>query len=325
MAVYTLLSQADIAAFLAQYEVGVLVSAQGIAQGIDNTNYKVTVSRHRQTAHYILTLFERRLKHEELPYFLDLADWLATRGIPCPKPVRLKCGSVIQAAKGRPAALFPFIDGRNDLIPATAHAAAAGRMLARMQLAAEGFPGLRRNPLSVEGWRELFRGLRFRLDEIAPGLEREVADDLDFLEKNWPLGLPAGPVHADFFPDNVFFTHGPDGWPRISGVIDFYFACNDLWAYDLAIALNAWCFDTGNAFLPGHAHAMLAAYDRLRPLSLAERAALPVLARGAAMRFFLTRAYDWLNRSPGALVVPKNPMDYVARLRFFRDMKGWAG
>jgi homoserine kinase type II len=310
MAVYTKLLKADIAAHLRQYDVGVLVSAKGIAEGVSNTNYLLVAGSKK----YILTLFEKRSDPKDLPFFMELTEHLAARGIPCPRPVHGKNGKVIFLLKNRPAVLVEFLPGKNNPNIMPYHLRQLGGMVAYMHSAASDFPKKRANDLALKEWKKLFAGIEKKCDRITPGLADFIGKELDYLEKHWPKNLPAGVIHADIFPDNVFFK-GDD----ISGVIDFYFACNDYWMYDLMITLNAWCFNGIHQFLPGRAKALLQSYHAVRPITSTERKAMQVLARGAAMRFLLTRAHDWLNRVPGAKVSLKDPMEYVAKLQFHQQ------
>ena len=318
MAVFTPLTAQEIRTFLSShYSLGELLAAEGIAEGIENTNYLLITGPLQKR--YILTVFEQRTNPRDLPFFMQLTDWLAVRGIPCPRPVKGRDGNMVYALAGKPAAVIEFMEGGNSYEITPDHLLQVGELMARMHLAAEGFPMTRRNAMSFSGWEELFAQFRYRADEILPGLEKELADELAWLDRHWPSGLPRGVIHADIFPDNVFFAQGDT--LRISGVIDFYFACNDFWLYDLLICLNAWCFDKDYAFVKERARALFYAYTRLRPLTSAEHAAMPILARGAAMRFIVTRSYDWLNQPPGALVTPKNPKEYIAKLRFHRQVR----
>lgn len=323
MAVYTPLTQAEIAAFLLHYDVGLLVSYKGITEGVENTNYLLVTSHHGEQTRYILTLYEQRVNPDDLPFFLGFTEWLASRGIHCPKPVIGRQGAKYYSVKNRPAALIQFLEGQGSPHIIPRHLELTGELIANMHLAADGFPLSRPNALSLAGWRALFRKFENRADEITPGLARLMGDELAYLERHWPSGLPGGVVHADVFPDNVFFVDGNTDQPQLSGIIDFYFACNDFWMYDLVVCMNAWCFDNGRQFVKARGRALMDAYQGVRPISDAEREAMPVLARGAAMRFLVTRAYDWLNRVPGALVNPKDPMEYVAKLRFHQQAKDW--
>ena len=269
---------------------------------------------------YILTVYEQRVDVAELPFFMDLTTHLAVRGVPCARAVSALSGKVILPLAGKSAALIYFLEGKGNPDITPAHLTQLGTLCAQMHLAAHSFGGSRRNALGLGGWQRLYERFAQRADEICEGLSEEVAAELEFLRANWPCDLPAGVVHTDLFPDNVFFDEKAKT-PTISGVIDFYFACHDLWAYDLLIAMNAWCFDAQFQFVPERAKALFVAYQQERSLTEEECEMLPVLARGAAMRFLVTRCYDWLNRPEGALVTPKNPMEYVAKLRFHQQVK----
>jgi len=313
MAVYTQVDDAELIAFLATYDLGELLSCKGIAEGVENSNYYL----HTSAGSFILTLYEKRVAEADLPFFLGLMEHLATRGVTCPQPVKNRAGASLGRLAGRPAVIVTFLDGYSVHHPEPVHCAALGEALARLHVAGEGFPLTRANALSIQGWRPLFSPAAARADEVAGGLRELVESELDHLERCWPKGLPSGVIHADLFPDNVFFLGD-----RISGLIDFYFACTDAYAYDLAICLNAWCFDEKHAYRPERGAALLEAYRRLRPLTTQEVDAFPLLARGAALRFLLTRFVDWLNVPEGALVRPKDPLEYAAKLRFHRAAEG---
>ncbi len=311
MAVYTPINEDDLARLLADFDLGHATSCKGIAEGVENSNFLLDTEGGR----FILTLYERRVREGDLPYFLDLMRWLAGRGFPCPTPMADRRGAMLKTVRGRPAALVSFLTGVAVQHPTTAHCREAGVGLARLHLAGDGFPGERENTLGQQSWAALFEGLDGAADGLRPGLARDIHTDLAGLANGWPAGLPRGAIHADLFPDNVFFVR-----ERFSAAIDFYFACTDALAYDVAVCLNAWAFEADGRFKPACAHALIEGYDTLRPLIAEERAALPVLARGAAMRFFLTRLADWGATPPGALVRPKDPMEYEARLAFFRGL-----
>lgn len=316
MAVYTPLSNEDITQLLeADYDVGTLSFAVGIAQGVENTNYLIATQRNESETKYILTLYEKRTKREELPFFMAFMEHMARAGIPCPLPIRRRDGGVVSQVKEKPAAMVSFLQGKSRMITRNAHIASLGAMVARMHSAASGFDGKRANALSLAGWQALFAMIADGLDGIRAGLRGLVEAELAFLTQHWPRDLPHGVVHADIFPDNVFFEE--DG---VSGVIDMYFACEDFFAYDLAIVMNAWCFE-GKQFNLTKAQHLFAHYRKGRALSDAEMQALPVLARGAALRFLLTRAHDWVHRSPDAMVTPKDPMEYVAKLEFHQHVR----
>jgi homoserine kinase type II len=314
MAVYTAIDEASLGAFLAAYDLGALARFHGIAEGVENSNYLVVTEGGR----FILTLYEKRVDPADLPFFLGLMDHLAARGVPCPTPVHgRRDGAVLRSLCGRPAAMVSFLEGTSPRRVGASHCAALGRALAELHLAGAGFAGTRHNALSVRGWGSLFAAARAGADRVLPGLEEEIARELDDLERRWPEDLPRGVIHADLFPDNVFFQG-----ERLTGIIDFYFACVDILAYDLAICLNAWCFEPDGAFNITKARQMLAAYRAQRAFTAAELAALPLLARGAALRFLLTRLFDWQNQVAGALVKPKDPLEYLDKLRFHRGVAG---
>ncbi len=315
MAVYTEVSDEDLARFVEGYGLGELLSYKGIAEGVENTNYVV----HTSMGTYILTLYEKRVQVSDLPYFLGLMEHLASRGIRCPLPVRNAKGEALSTLAGRAAAIVTFLEGFWLRRPKAEHCQAVGRALAELHVAGQGFGRERANALGPAGWRPLYNRFSIHADDIAAGLGKIIASELDLLEGGWPADLPQGVIHADLFPDNVFFLGD-----KLSGLIDFYFACNDALAYDLAISLNAWCFEPDYAFNATKGRALLKGYDEVRKLSAEERAAMPMLARGAAMRFLLTRSYDWLNTPKDALVKPHNPIDYLRRLRFHQGIKSVA-
>ena len=313
MAVYTEVSDEELEEFLSQYDLGGLVSFKGIAEGVENSNYLLGTG----TGTYILTLYEKRVHRDDLPYFLGLMEHLAGQGIACPTPIRGSDGRALRQLCSRPAAIISFLEGVWPRRVQPRHCALLGDTMARMHLAGASFAGERANALSIEGWRRLFRQVEARADEVRPDLAAEIAGELAHLEAHWPRDLPAGIVHADLFPDNVFFLAD-----KLSGLIDFYFACNDFFAYDLAICLNAWCFETDRSFNITKARQMLSAYREVRPFSDTELEALPLLARGSALRFLLTRLYDWLNHPDGAWVKPKDPLEYLQKLRFHQGITG---
>jgi homoserine kinase type II len=307
MAVYTDVGVEDLTEFLAAYDLGELLAYKGIAEGVENSNFLVHTAR----GYFILTLYERRVAAEDLPFFLGLMEHLAARGLNCPQPVKNRAGATLGKVAGRPAALVTFLDGMWIRRASAAHCAAVGTALAQLHLAGADFALKRRNALSVEGWRPLYEAAHERGDRLQRGLCTTIATELAHLEAAWPRHLPQGVIHADLFPDNVFFLGD-----KLSGLVDFYFACTDTIAYDVAICLNAWCFETDHSYNVTKGRALLQAYMKVRPLSAEERESLPLLARGAALRFLLTRLVDWLDVPPGALVRPKDPLEYFRKLRF---------
>ena len=307
MAVYTDVTDEELQQFLAGYDLGDLMSYKGIAEGVENSNFLL----HTSKGAFILTLYEKRVAEGDLPFFLNLMEHLAARGLTCPQPVRSRRGEALGRLAGRPAAVVTFLDGVWIRRPSAAHCGAVGEALAQLHLAGADFAMTRRNGLSVEGWRPLFETAAARADAVQVGLGEAIAAELLRLERDWPRDLPQGVIHADLFPDNVFFLGD-----RLSGLIDFYFACTDALAYDIAVCLNAWCFEPDNSYTMTKGRALLFGYMRRRPLAAAEITALPMLCRGAALRFLLTRLVDWLEVPPGALVRPKDPLEYYRKLRF---------
>jgi homoserine kinase type II len=321
VAVYTEVSDEELQAFLATYDIGSVLSYKGIAEGVENSNYLLRTTQ----GSYILTLYEKRVREADLPFFLGLMQHLAGRGLNCPLPVSNRSGEALGRVAGRPAAIITFLDGIAIRRPTAQHCGALGRALAQLHLAGEGFAMARPNALSLDGWPPLFAQAEAQADTVAIGLADRTRRELDYLAGAWPAGLPTGVIHADLFTDNVFFIG-----PQVSGLIDFYFACTDAYAYDLAICLNAWCFEADGSFNLTKGRQMIAGYQAVRPLSGAEVAALPVLCRGSALRFMLTRLVDWLNVPPGALVRPKDPLEYDRKLAFHRHVShardyGWQG
>src|SRR6202050_1871004 len=313
MAVYTDVAADELAEFLERYDIGELLSYKGIAEGVENSNFLL----HTSAGYFILTLYEKRVAKGDLPFFLGLMTHLAAHGINCPQPVPNKNGEALSMLAGRPAAIINFLEGIWPRKPTAGHCAGVGQALAQMHLAGRDFPLTRANALSVSGWRPLSAQAASRADEVQHGLRAFIGAELDHLEGNvWPKDLPQGVIHADLFPDNVFFLG-----EKLSGLIDFYFACTDTLAFDVAICLNAWCFETDHSYNVTKGRALLANYAKTRPLSDAEWDKLPLLARGAALRFLLTRLVDWLDVPPGALVRQKDPREYARKLRFHQKFK----
>ena len=321
MAVYTHLGAEDMAALLAPYGVGALVSAKGIAEGVSNSNWLIdTAGADGSGARFILTMYEFRIEIADLPYFLGLLDHLAARGCPVPRTIHDCDGAlyrVIETPRGEKAlALIEFLPGVSLGEPTSGQARAVGAALAEMHLAAADYPAMRENGMGLAEWQRLADACGAQgLASIDPALAACVAEHLPRLARDWPRDLPRSVIHADLFPDNVLMQGD-----TVTGLIDFYFACNDITAYDLAVTHAAWCFDpTGARFLPDLSAALVAGYESVRPLSEAERAALPLLAQGAAMRFAMSRAFDWLNTPADALVTRKDPLAFARRLAFYAD------
>jgi homoserine kinase type II len=311
MAVYTEVDDDALESFLGEYDLGELLSYKGIAEGVENSNYLLQTDR----GTYILTLYEKRVARADLPFFLGLMEHLARRGISCPTPLHGRDGHALRELCGRPAAIISFLSGVWPRRIDPAHCSELGRALAELHLAGRDFPMQRENSLSIAGWRLLYSACKPRAHQVQLGLAEEIEDDLKAIEQAWPSGLPQGVIHADLFPDNVFFRGD-----NLSGLIDFYFACTDAFAYDLAICLNAWCFERDGSYNVTKSRLLLQSYNKVRPLDPAEVAALPVLAQGSALRFLMTRLYDWLHHPEGAFVQPKDPIEYLNKLRFHRGI-----
>jgi homoserine kinase type II len=312
MAVYTEVSDEALTAFLTNYDLGKVLSFKGIAGGVENTNYLLQT----EAGSYILTLYEKRVAEADLPFFIGLMDHLASRGFTCPLPIRNRQGDALGRLENRPAAIISFLEGMEVSHPNANYCRLAGQTMARLHQTAEGFEIHRTNALAPAGWPPLVDSAVDQADTVEAGMADLITSELAFAQESWPTDIPSGVIHADMFKDNVFFLDG-----ELSGVIDFYFACNDYLAYDLAVGINAWCFDDDLQFDTERCAAMIEGYQQIRKLEPAERDALPVLARGAALRFLLTRVNDWLNVPPGALVVPHDPKAFSTRLRFFQTAK----
>jgi homoserine kinase type II len=312
MAVYTDVSFEELEVFLEPYDLGAAHVFKGIAEGVSNSNYYLQTEK----GAFILTLYEARVEAVDLPFYLGLMEHLAEAGIACPTPLRMRDGRVTGTLNGKAAAVLTFLDGVSLRRPGVAHCAQAGAALADLHKAGADF-GLRRaNALGVDGWRELVKDCAGSADGVADGMRALIEAECDALAQRWPENLPSGVIHADLFPDNALFVDA-----RLSGIIDFYFACDDALAYDLAVTLNAWCFEADGAFNLTKGRALIAGYQAKRPLSEEEITALPLLCRGAALRFLLTRLYDWIHHNPAALVRPKDPREFARRLRFHQTVK----
>ncbi len=311
MAVYTEVSFEELERLLEQYDIGNPLSFKGIAEGIENSNFYLQTDR----GAFFLTLYEKRVAAEDLPFFLGLMEHLAPRGVNCPLPVKTREGRSLVNLNRRNAAIVTFLTGIALRRPDATHCAAGGAALAGLHKAGEGFGLTRANALGPAGWRPLAQSIH-DADGIEDGLAALINFSLEEITAGWPKDLPSGVIHADFFPDNVLFVGD-----AVGGVIDFYFACNDFYVYDLAIMLNSWCFELDGSYNITKGQSVINAYRAARTLSEAEIAALPVLMRGAALRFLLTRSYDWLNRDPNALVRPKEPREYSKKLRFHNKVK----
>lgn len=314
MAVYTSVSDDALGAFLADYEIGEARAFKGIAEGVENSNFYLETTQDR----FILTLFEKRAKPQDLPWFVALTEHLAAKGFPCASPIKARDGKALRKLEGKPALIVEFLTGISPREPNLPQCRAFGAALAKMHLALEDFTASRTNDLGPEGWKRLWAGRAGEADRLEAGLSSLIDQDIAIIQGCWPRkkSLPEGAIHADLFPDNTFFIDD-----TFTGAFDFYFACMDFLAYDLAISLNAWAFEAGAVYNIAKGAALMSGYERIRPLNQDERAALPLLARGAALRFFLTRLVDWYGTPLDAFVKPHDPLAFAARLRFHRQAK----
>lgn len=310
MAVYTQVSSEALSAFLARFDVGELVSAKGIAEGVENSNYLIDTSRGR----FILTLYEKRVRAEDLPFFMALLDHLAAKNLPVPPAVADRTGQLVHELEGRPACLITFLPGVSVSHPTPAQAQAVGRALADLHSAAHDFTLKRPNTMGWASWAPLFERCGHSLNQIAPGLYDDLGQAIDHVVAAWqPGAFDHCAIHADLFPDNVLMRGD-----AVSGIIDFYFACTDIRVYDLAVMHTAWAFDASGAhYAAGVGDAVIAGYASRFALSDHEAAQFPTLAAGACIRFALSRAWDWLNTPADALVTRKDPIAYMRRLKHY--------
>ena len=313
MAVYTKVDDLTLETFLSSYDLGEVLSFAGIAEGVENSNYLLRTTR----ANYILTLYEKRVDANDLPFFMEVMTHLASKGMSCPLPVATRDGNILEVLMCRPCAIFSFLDGTSSQYPNRKKCRALGQNLAQLHLNARGISLNRQNALGPLSWEQLLNSIGQRGNEIAPKMYYMAQHQLNSILATWPQNLPRGIIHADLFPNNVLFIGD-----EVTGIIDFYFACEDILAYDIGICLNSWCFEADGSFNITKSRSLLRGYQAVRPLTKAEITAIPVLAAGSAMRFFLTRLYDWLYTPKDALVSPKDPLEYWAILRFHQSVSG---
>jgi homoserine kinase type II len=309
MAVYTHIAGEDMATLVQRFGAGRLISAKGIAEGVENSNYLVETDQGR----FIFTVYEKRVDTGDLPFFLGLIDHLVAKGCPVPRALKAEGGAGTISVDGKAMAMMEFMPGLSVSHPSAAQARAVGEALGTMHGALTDFAGTRANSLGPQGWYDLASLCGDALDQISPGLKARVAEECAFLRANWPEDLPQSVIHADLFPDNVLMVGN-----SVGAVIDFYFACTEIRAWDLAVTHAAWSFASdGTSYNAAVGDAIIAGYDAAFGLSEAERAAFPILARGACLRFLLTRAWDWLNTPAGAIVTRKDPLAFLRRLEHY--------
>lgn len=316
MAVYTHLSDKQISDFLQNYQLGKLKSAKGIAQGVENTNYMLEIDHgKREESKAILTVFEKRVKQEDLPFYINFMAHLSAKGINCPLPYQQKNGQMIGELAGKPAVLISFLNGAGVDAIEVFHLAELGAEIGLMHQVVQDFAESRGNDLAPNKLGYLYAKVAGKLDELQQGLSEAIGAEIENMKRWDALEIPRGVIHADLFPDNVFFED-----KSLTGVIDFYFACSDWLAYELAICMNAWCFEADHSINQHKVDALLKSYQTHRKLSDKEKELLPFLARGAALRFMLTRAHDWFYRVEGAMVQPKDPREYLHKWKYWKNL-----
>lgn len=315
MAVYTKINKNELENFLLNYKLGKLESFRGIVEGIENTIYLIATNKGK----YILTLYEKRVKEQDLPFFMNLLSSLSEQGFKCPSPIKDKEEKFINKIKSKNASLVSYIEGKSKKNLTPLECKDIGEMSAKIHLLSQKVKG-EKNQLSVDYWKNVFNKIKKECDSIKKGLSADISTNLDFLEKNWPTNLPKGIIHADIFPDNVLFNSN-----KVSGIIDFYFSCEDFFAYDVAICLNSLCFESQSTFNVTKAKNFIKGYNSIRELNKKEKEYLPILAQGAAMRFLITRVYDYLKQTnlDGAIFRTKDPVEYLKRLEFHNSVKSY--
>ena len=317
MAVYTKLSESDLKILFSKYNLGKLINYKEIKEGIENTNYFVELEKGK----FILTLYEKRVEEKDLPFFISLMRNLFDKNFPSPEPIINRNGSYISEVLKKKAAVVSFLDGcaKKNLNPNDCYQ--VGINTANLHLITKNLTGNRKNKLSIDSWRKIYNKVKKDCNKIHPDLTKVIEKNLDEIEKNWPKNIPSGIIHADLFPDNIFFKND-----KLSGIIDFYFSCNDFYAFEIAVCLNALCFEGINenlSFNVTKAKKFIDGYSSIRKLNEEEKKSLKVLCQGAAMRFLLTRVFDYLNLTEGAIVKIKDPVEYLKRLEFHDGVKNY--
>ena len=317
MAVYTKLSKSELVGFFSKYNLGKLLNYKGIKEGIENTNYFIQTEKGK----FILTLYEKRTEEKDLPFFISLMRNLFDKKFPTPEPIINKNGNYISEVLNKKAAVISFLEGnsKTNLDPDNCYQ--VGIYTAKLHLITKDLTGKRENKLSVKSWRELYNKVKNDCSKIQKNLPKIIEKNLNEIEKNWPKDIPAGIIHADLFPDNIFFKNN-----KLSGIIDYYFSCYDLYAFEIAICLNALCFEGKNenlSFNVTKAKKFIDGYSSLKKLTEKEKDSLKILCKGAALRFLLTRVFDYLNLTEGAIVKIKDPIEYLKRLEFHDSVKNY--
>jgi len=317
MAVYTKLYKENVEEILSNYSIGKLEEFKGIEDGIENTNYFLLVDDKK----YILTIYEKRVKEKDLPFFSDLMTGLNKENFKCPVPIKNKNNKTISGYRNKSLMIVSFLEGRAKNILSPVNCEALGQEVARMHLITKNFKIQRQNDLSIGSWRKIFDQVKDKCINIHKDLPKLIESNLTDVEKNWPKDLPRGIIHADLFNDNIFFKDD-----KFNGIIDFYFSCNDFYALEIAICFNALCFDGSKnnlSFNVTKARKFMNGYSQLRKLNDIEKESIKVLSQGSALRFLLTRVFDAINTVEGAFVKVKDPMEYLVRLEFHKNSRNF--
>ena len=314
MAVYTKLKHQEVRQFLEQYNINNFKDYKGITEGVENTNYLIKTSEQD----YILTIYEKRVDENDLPFFIKLLSYLSENKFPCPKPIANKNNEKINRIKNKNAALVTFLNGQSKNKITSEECFEIGKITAQLHEITKKFNINRKNNLSIENWESIFEKTIKQKIDLDESIIKKTKNYLNFLKDKWPKNLPQGIIHADLFPDNIFFTNN-----KVSGIIDFYFACNDFFAYEIAICINSLCFDNNSTFNMTKAKNLIDGYTSIRTLSEDEKKYLPILSMGAAMRFFLTRLYDFYHTDNKADVKIKDPFEYLKKIEFHSTIKNF--
>ncbi|MEY2910242.1 MAG: Homoserine kinase [Pseudomonadota bacterium] len=314
MAVYTKLEHQEVRQFLEQYNINNFKDYKGITEGVENTNYLIKTSEQD----YILTIYEKRVDENDLPFFIKLLSYLSENKFPCPKPIANKNNEKINRIKNKNAALVTFLNGQSKNKITSEECFEIGKITAQLHEITKKFNINRKYNLSIENWESIFEKTIKQKIDLDESIIKKTKNYLNFLKDKWPKNLPQGIIHADLFPDNIFFTNN-----KVSGIIDFYFACNDFFAYEIAICINSLCFDNNSTFNMTKAKNLIDGYTSIRTLSEDEKKYLPILSMGAAMRFFLTRLYDFYHTDNKADVKIKDPFEYLKKIEFHSTIKNF--
>ena len=314
MAVYTKLEHQEVEQFLKQYNINNFKDYKGITEGVENTNYFIKTSQQD----YILTIYEKRVDENDLPFFIKLLSSLSDNRFPCPKPIANKNNEKINKIKNKNAALVTFLNGQSKNKITSEECFEIGKITAQLHEITKKFDINRKNNLSIENWESIFEKTIKQKIDLDESIIKKTKNYLNFLKDKWPKNLPQGIIHADLFPDNIFFTNN-----KVSGIIDFYFACNDFFAYEIAICINSLCFDNNSTFNMTKAKNLIDGYTSIKTLSEDEKKYLPILSMGAAMRFFLTRLYDFYHTDNKADVKIKDPFEYLKKIEFHSTIKNF--